>query len=331
LIMPDDQTKPRARVVGRSTTHPGEHGKVLVLADPVDRGYLCQKMCGCGAGTNIRNTLGHELKQRCTTARIWADEELNQLVWRYKAEVGFSMKTNPPKPLMSIEQPNRPSRFPLGRAMGEGLFKRDLEGRGQKGLLRIPDCIILKSTGAHLAAMRASSKIDWERLIPVKQNIEVVLEIKFDGDSLDRSQRIAYETIAGEERFRLLEISDCDCGKRRPPPQTAPVRAPVVTPMKRESGKGRRWYQILRPEPAPAPPPQPQLPQYGPVAPPGAHRTLAAYLKAHPGKSGVVLVGAILLLIPATRALIVGAAGATLLVTSSAANAAPNQKKEETK
>lgn len=112
--MPDDQTKPRRRVVGRSKTHAGSHGKTLVLSNPLDRGYLCQKMCGCNAGTTILNTLGHELKQRCTTARIWADEEINQLVWRYKAEVGFSMKTNPPKPLMSIEQPNRPSRFPLG-------------------------------------------------------------------------------------------------------------------------------------------------------------------------------------------------------------------------
>jgi len=329
--MPDDQVKPRRRVIGRSQTHPGSKGKELVLANPLDRGYLCQKMCGCNAGTKIFNTLGHELKQRCTTARIWADEEINQLVWRYKAEVGFNMKTNPPKPLMSIEQPNRPSRFPLGRAMGEGLLKRDLEGRPQKGLLRIPDCIILNSTGAELAALRASGKIDWERMIPVKQNIETVLEIKFGGDTLDPSQQKAYEKIAGKERFRLLEISDCDCGKKRPVPATAPVRVPVVTPIKRESGEVRRWYQLPQPQPSPAPPPQPQMPQYGPTAAPGEHRTLAAYLKANPGKTGVVLVGAILLLIPATRALIVGAAGATLLVTSTAATAASNQKNKETK
>lgn len=329
--MPDDQTKPRRRVVGRSKTHPGSHGKELVLSDPLDRGYLCQKMCGCNSGTKILNTLGHELKQRCTTARIWADEEINQLVWRYKAEVGFNMKANPPKPLMSIEQPNRPSRFPLGRAMGEGLLKRDLEGRPQKGLLRIPDCIILNSTGAELAAVRASGKIDWERLIPVEPNIETVLEIKFAGDQLDPSQRKAYEKIAGRDRFRLLEISDCDCGKKRPAPAAEPVRVPVVTPMKRESEEVRRWYQLPQPQPSPAPPPQPQMPHYGPTAAPGEHRALAEYLKANPGKTGVVLVGAILLLIPATRALIVGAAGATLLVTSATASAAPNQKKKETK
>jgi len=224
--MPDDQTKPRRRVVGRSKTHAGSNGKVLVLSNPLDRGYLCQKMCGCNTGAKI-NKAGQVLRQRCTTVGIWADEEINQLVWRYKAEVGFNMKTRPPKPLMSIDQPNRPSRFPLGRAIGEGLLKRDLEDKAQKGLLRIPDCIILNSTGVELAAMRASGKIDWERLLPIKQNIETVLEIKFAGDELKPSQQYAYQMIAGKDRFRLLEIGDCDCGKKRAEPTTQPVRAPI--------------------------------------------------------------------------------------------------------
>lgn len=323
--MPDDQTKPRRRVVGRSKTHAGSNGKVLVLSNPLDRGYLCQKMCSCNVSAKI-NKAGQVLRQRCTTVGIWADEEINQLVWRYKAEVGFNMKSNPPKPLMSIDQPNRPSRFPLGRAVGEGLLKRDLEGRAQKGLLRIPDCIILNSTGAELAAMRASGTINWERLIPVRQNIETVLEIKFEGDDLKRSQQLAYQEIAGRDRFRILKISDCDCGKKRPEPATEPVRVPVTTPMKRESEEVRRWYEISAPQPSSAPPPRPQLPQYGPVVQSGGHGTLAAYLKENPGKTGIILVGVILLLIPATRALIVGAAGATLLVTSTAASAAPKDK-----
>ncbi|MES2743707.1 MAG: hypothetical protein V4754_22540 [Pseudomonadota bacterium] len=273
------------------------------------------------------------MKQRCTTKGIWADEEINQLVWRYKAEVGFSMKTDPPKPLMSIEQPNRPSRFPLGRAMGEGLLKRELEGRPQKGLLRIPDCIILRSTGVELAAMRAGGTIDWNRLIPVKKNIETVLEIKFAGDYLSKYQQEAYEAIAGEERFRLLEINDCDCSKKRPAPATAPVRVPVTTPIQRESQELRRWYQLPPPKPAPAPAPQPQLPQYGPIAEIGEHRTLATFLKENPGTSGVILVGAILLAFPPTRNAIVGAAalgsaGAALFVTSKVATAAPTPTKE---
>lgn len=327
--MPDDLNKPKPRIIGRSKTHKGSQGKVLVLSDPMDRGYLCQKMCHCNVNAKL-NKLGHVLKQRCTTASIWADEEVNQLVWRYKAEVGFSMRANPPKPLMSIEQPNRPSRFPLGHAIGEGLLKRDLEGKMQKGLLRIPDCIILKLTGAELAAMRAGSVIDWKRLIPVRDNIETVLEIKFVGDRLSNRQLSDYRLIAGRDRFRLLETTDCDCRKQRPEPATEPVRVPVVTPIKRESQEVRRWYQLPS-QPVIAPPPQPQLPKYGPVARSGENRSLVTVLKENPGTTGVILVGAILLIIPATRAVIVGTAGATLVVASTAAPAAPIQKKKETK
>lgn len=323
--MPDDLKKRPSRVVGWSKTHDGSHGKELVLTNPMDRAYLCQKLCACNGGTKIRNKLGHELKQRCTTASIWTDEEINQLVWRYKAEVGYSMASNPPAPLMSMDQPNRPSRFPLGRAIGEGLLKRDLEGGMQKGLLRIPDCIILKSTGAELAAMRAGGHIDWDLLIPVRRNIETVLEIKFDGDSLKRGQRIAYEKIAGKDRLRLLEINDCDCGLKRPVPATAPVRVPVTTPMKRESLEERRWYQLPSPQPAPAPAPLPNLPQYGPVAEPGEYRQLSTIIKENPVKSGVILVGAILLTIVAAKALAV-AAVVGLVATAATASPAPKKK-----
>jgi hypothetical protein len=324
--MPDDLTKKQGRVIGRSRTHQGSQGKELVLTNPMDRAYLCQKLCACNAGTKIRNKLGHELKQRCTTASIWADEEINQLVWRYKAEVGYSMAATPPAPLMSRDQPNRPSRFPLGRAIGEGLLKRDLEGGMQKGLLRIPDCIVLKSTGIDLAAMRAAGHIEWSLLIPVRENIETVLEIKFASDRLTLRQLTDYRKIAGRDRFRLLEIADGDCGLKRHVPATAPVRIPVTTPMKREVDAERRWYQLLPEQPVSAPAPSPQLPQYGPVAAEGQHRALSTILKENPVKSGVLLVGAILLTIVAARALIVAAA---VGLVATAATAAPNSKKKE--
>lgn len=219
----------------------------------------------------------------------------------------------------------------------EGLLKRDLEGGLQKGLLRIPDCIILKSTGAELAAMRAGGHIDWTLLIPVKTNIETVLEIKFAGDILNRFQLEAYEEIAGKERFRLLKISDCDCGLKRPVPATAPVRVPVTTPMKRESEEARRWYQLPPPQPAPAAAPQPKLPRYGPVAAEEQHRSLSTLLKENPKTAGVILVGVILLVIPATSAAagaaiaFLGRAGAALLVATKVATAAPDSKKKEKK
>lgn len=323
--MPDDLTTTPRRVVGRSKTHDGEHGKELVLTDALDRGYLCQKLCTCDAGTSIRNALGHELKQRCATASIWSDEEINQLVWRYKAEVGYNMMTVPPAPLMSAEQPNRPSRFPLGRAMGDGILKRGLEGP-QKGLLRIPDCIILTSTGAELADMRASGDIDWDRLIPVKKNIETVLELKFAGDTLDRFQRKAYQRIAGPARFKLLKIGDCDCSAKRSAPEKLPVRVPVTTPMKRESEEQRPWYQSRPPSPSPAPAPQPQRPEYGPTSTLGEHVSLVEILRRHPLAAEIVLVGVMLLVLVAVRAGAVIAVGA--LAAAGTAAASPNGKKK---
>jgi hypothetical protein len=317
-----DAPKP-GRTVGRSATRTSSEGREVGLDDPVDKGYLCEHICECSTGTAIRSKSGQELKQRCVTARIWLDEEANQLVWRYKAEVGFNMKTNPPAPLMSRDQPNRPSRFPLGRAVGDGILKRDLEGRPQKGLLRIPDCIILKSTGPELATMRASGHIDWKRLIPIKTNIETVVEIKFEGDKLSPGQRDAYRRIAGPDRFRLLNANECECRTRRRRPAEEPVRVPVTTPMKRESTEQRRWYQPAPPQPTPAPAPRPVRPQYGPEVTQEEGSSMSSWLKAAGLAAGVVLVGVIAVAALPAEAVV---AGVALLVVGRTATAAPINK-----
>jgi len=260
------------------------------------------------------------LKQRCVTTGIWMDEEINQLVWRYKAEVGFSMRADPPAPLMSRKQPNRPSRFPLGAAIGQGVLKRGLERGSQEGLLKIPDCIILKITGSELATMRASGVIDWKRLIPVQENIETVVEIKFPDDDLDREQEEAYTLIAGSGRFRLLELSDCDCGRKREQPATQPVRVPVTTPM--PAIESRRFFQ---PRPQPYPAPQPVRPQYGPVVAHQEGTALSSFLKAAAVTAGVVVVGAIVIAALPVEAIV---AGISLAVVGGAAAAAPIKKKE---
>jgi hypothetical protein len=276
-------------------------------------------MCSCNSGSALVSKSGQVLKQRCVTTRIWVDEEINQLVWRYKAEVGYSMKAVPPAPLMSDIQPNRPSRFPLGAAQSQGVLKRDLESGSQKGLLKIPDCIVLKVTGPELAAMRTAGKIDWFRLIPVRANIESVIEIKFTGDDLDREQEEAYMRIAGDGRFRLLELSDCDCERKREQPATEPVRVPVITPM--PSQKSRRLFQ---PVPMPFPAPQPVRPQYGPVVNPGNSTALSSFLKAVVVTAGVVLVGAIVIAALPAEAVVLGVS----LGVAGAASAKSNTRKE---
>lgn len=325
-------SRPAARPQGRSSTHAGVKGQVVSLDAPIDKGYLCSKICMCNAGTKLRDGLGRELKQRCTTVGIWSDEDRNQLVWRYKAEVGYSMKVNPPAPLMSRDQPNRPSRFPLGRAIGDGLLKRQLEGSAQKGLLRIPDCIVLKVTGSELASMRGAGEIEWKRLIPVQSNIETVVEIKFEGDELSNQQLLAYRKIAGTvERFRILRSSDCDCDHPRPDPATEPVRAPVATPMKNEIAAKRRWYQLTPPVLPSIPAPEPVKPRYGPVASREDGRPLADFLKSDAAVvAGTIAVGVIVIAALPVEAIAGAAAGlVVLLVGTRSATAATDQKKDE--
>lgn len=258
---------PASGATGRFTTIAGKAGVPIGLRNPLDRGYLCDKVCQCDKGTEIIDSLGRKLKQRCTTKRIQADEEvLGQLAWRYKAEVGYYMG-DPARPIMSDKQPNRPSRFPIGRAIKEGLLLKDMEGRYQRGVVRIPDVTILKITGAEIAAMRASGKIDWSRFMPIKRNIETILEIKFPGDRLNTGQLKDYPKIAGKNKFRLLETHECGCERERKRlPAEEPVRNPITTPMPRANQEARRWSILPPPKLAPAPAPQPLPPAYGPAA-----------------------------------------------------------------
>jgi len=309
------------KAVGRSITRPTSEGTRLGLTNPLDRSYLCGHMCNCNKGSALISKSGQILKQRCVTSRVWVDEEINQLVWQYKAEVGFNMMAMPPAPLMSAKQPNRPSRFPLGKAMSEGIYLRDIEGRAQKGLLRIPDCIVLKTNGPALQAMRASGAINWNLLIPKQSNIDAVIEIKFPGDTLSREQGVAYRQIAGKAKFTLLEYAECDCEKEKEKVKES-VRVPVVTPVPFPSVESKRWYQPAT-SPGMAAAPQPIRPQYGPVHSYNDDHTLANFLKGAVVVAGVIVVGAIVIaLIPVE----VAAGGVVLMVAGGAATAAEVKK-----
>jgi len=325
--MPDT---PTGRVSGRSTTKSKSSGREVGLSDPFDRTYVCEKVCACAEKTEIIDKLGRQLRQRCVTKRIQEDEERSgHLAWRYKAEVGYYM-TKPARPIMSKDQPNRPSRFPIGRAIGEGILLRDFEGKMQKGMLRIPDLTILKITGIEIEAMRASGVIDWNRFIPIPKNIDVILEIKFPGDTLSQGQIRDYPKIAGADKFRVLKLADCDCKRRqRRQPERAPVRTPVTTPMLRESTDERKWYGISPAKPVLIPAPQPARSGYGPVVNAFDGIPLSNYMKSGAKiVGGVVLVGGAIAILYFSGGLSAAAsaegaaAGVTLIVTGAAAYSA---------
>ena len=250
---------------------------------------------------------------------MWADEDANFQVWSYKAEVGFNMRENPPAPLMSANEPNRPSRFRLGRAVGQGILKRKLEGPSQKGILRIPDCIVLKVSGAELAAMRAAGNIDWNRLLPIKRNIDTVCEIKFN-DELTDQQLNDYMKIGGRTRFRLLRAADCDCREKRKQPAEQPVRVPVTVPFPASARQRRDLY--ASPSPQATPILSPTTPNYQ-EAPANAGTPLSDYLLGAAAVGGCILLGVVA--IAALPAEVV-AGGITLLVLGKTATAAPRKK-----
>ncbi|WP_439890908.1 VRR-NUC domain-containing protein [Ralstonia sp. 25C] len=154
------------------------------------------------------------------TLGIRRDADAASQVWKYKAEVGYNMSANPPKPIMSSVLRNQPYQFPLSvmdvlpDEVVAAFEKAVLMGRAQKGMLRIPDVVIVKNMH------------DFDLNQP---NIAYVVEIKFETDRPRGSQMEDYVTIAGSPgKVELLEQGDCPCSpcKEEDAKQSAKVKVP---------------------------------------------------------------------------------------------------------
>jgi hypothetical protein len=174
--------------------------------------------------------------------------------------------------------------------------------------------------------------IDWKKLIPVRSNIESVVEMKFAGDKLSVAQRNAYRKIAGPSKFRLLEMDDCDCSNGRKRPATEPVRVPVTTPLLFLPPEPRG---PLGGKPIAVPVPQPVRPQYGPVVPAEESTALSSVLKGALVVGGVIVIGAIVVV--AAPEIAIGTAvmalgrGAIALISLAVATSAPAHAETSTK
>ena len=150
-----------------------------------DEAALCGIICGCRDDPSP-NTRPSD----CVTARIRALEDASGQTTRIMAEVPYDMSTTPPRPIMSRNDPRRPTR------------RRPADSR-------IPDVIIRKDPTRP----------------PTQDNIEEVIEIKFPPDTFRRDQLRSYERIAGDARFEEFGPARCRC----PDPKPRPVRAEEVT------------------------------------------------------------------------------------------------------
>jgi hypothetical protein len=233
---------------GGDQTRPQATTPVAPLANPLDKGYLCGKCCPALLEP-MTNRRGYPMYQRTVTRSIWDDNRLKKQYWRYKGEVGYDMTKEPPAPIMSASEETRPSTFPLSAlqsinraaqaaaeaaadAAGDPLTRPELETAGGKRL-RIPDVVALRCSPTLLDKLKAGTA-DIRHFIPVQWNIERIVEIKFEGDSLTNGQKRAYTKIAGFGEFNLLqpEHSDSELGcqcreKRRQVPASVLSHAPA--------------------------------------------------------------------------------------------------------
>lgn len=195
---------------GSSTTKPSSQGTPVKLETGTNKSYLCAHICAASKKPKIGKN-GQNLYQRTVTLAIQAEAELNHGVWAYLAEVGYNMRTVPPRALMSDREGrrHRPSSFPLGAA------KREIENMG-KGAFRIPDVTILTVKAAEIIEMRTSGVIDWKRFDPINANTERLIEIKFGKDTWGDNQFDDYNKIC-PSKVREVADKDCQCSTRKPP------------------------------------------------------------------------------------------------------------------
>ena len=115
--MSDKKTaKPTSVGSSTATTHSdaSASGKVLPVVHPVDIVYLCIKMQAAKNSPYIciNNTPRY---QRQVTMWIRQDAASFRYKFPYCGEVGFKMTTTPPDPIMSKNEPFRPSQWPLSK------------------------------------------------------------------------------------------------------------------------------------------------------------------------------------------------------------------------
>ena len=140
---------------------------------------LCRFICQC------KNT---KFKQVCVTQKV---RELDKGLGgrsKLKAEVPYDMTKTPPTPIMSNNEPGRPS-------------------TGSPPDSRKPDVVVVHDPSKP----------------PTNDNLERVVEIKFPGDRFRRDQRPAYQKIAHGKPLVELSPETCACDDDKPRKRPARV------------------------------------------------------------------------------------------------------------
>ena len=161
--------------------------------DP-EQGVICDAMCSCKNARDLpdgtRGTTGPN-RQQCVAKILWDHDRALSNQSTIKAEVPYDMSKAPPEPIMSRNDPTRPTHS---------------KPAGSKS----PDIVLVNDPTKP----------------PTQDNIKKIIEMKFPGDNMSPDQRLDYTTIAGGAPFEVWTLDRCGCGKEDPEHKTVPVPVP---------------------------------------------------------------------------------------------------------
>ncbi|MEQ1976222.1 VRR-NUC domain-containing protein [Xenorhabdus sp. SGI240] len=147
------------------------------------------------------------LKQAAMSQFIKIEEKVYDWLWPYKAEVTFYMRGNRtplPKLTASADKKERYSgNLPHSESWFPNLSAQNIIKHGITGFRR-PDIILVKNQkirwpGRDAEYLDGSAHPD---------NLKILIEVKFPGDSMSEGQEMDYPLIATRERFGIFVVED---------------------------------------------------------------------------------------------------------------------------
>lgn len=229
-----------AKGTGSGSTGSGEGRTNIVRLrrnglDSEDRQALCGVICRCNSMPSV-GVSGQQLKQQCVSGRLKAADAISDHRSSYKAEVNYDMSRDPPAPIMDSGVVTKTHDYLPGWI--QKYWPGGLGGYTPSvGNIRRPDIVIVNDPS----------------LPPTQDNLKSVVEIKFPGDTLTRTQRDAYAQIAGDSsKVSVIGPDECDCDRGKTEQPSG--RSAVSTSGESSFGAGLDAY-LHSPPPPPAPPP----------------------------------------------------------------------------
>ncbi|WP_431221791.1 VRR-NUC domain-containing protein [Serratia sp. L9] len=146
------------------------------------------------------------LNQLIMSGLIQKEEEKEEYRWAYKAEVVFAIAQPVPLPMLATSDASKEkykddlpqSTNPFARPSREDWIKHNVEG------IRRPDIILVKEKTKRWPG-RAATYFDGK---VHNDNLKMLIEVKFPGDTLSEDQRVDYIAIATNARFGVLRVED---------------------------------------------------------------------------------------------------------------------------